>query len=335
MINEQLVVDSKFDRIQARNGLAAKNMSQMTKLLPILSMAGKREEDPEIAQARLEDRGRALKARLQEVLAVQGRLVNLVTLPLNTRRSRVKQSLLTLEGLKPISGISKPMKAVINELRSISEGMVTGVAMEDSDYSIVWMDHAVEKIRAAIQSNDKALRELHMTDEELEAQPEEELYQGFEAVLASAREEASAADIASIRDREWTVVRVPVVPMSKSGIFDAAKFQKNGIKCDNMAGYPMFRRQLVVGINKAMLDITDKERASGVAIARERVLAAATRVKRILEKKTGQRLQFVDQRPYGASGGAWFWLMPERELNAFAACCPGQRIQLLNWGFSI
>jgi hypothetical protein len=333
--NNQRVANSTFDRIQARNGLAAKNQSQMTKLLPILSMAGKREEDPELVQVRLENRGKALKSRLQEVLSIQGRLANLSDQPVNIRRSRVRQSLLILEGFKSLSGVNKPIKAVINELRSILEGMTSGAEMQDSDYSVVWIDYALDKIRSAIYANEKALRELHMSEEELESQPEEELYKGFEEVLASAREEANAADLASIKTREWTVVRAPIVPMSKSGIFDATKFQKNGIKCDNMAGYPMFRNQLVIGINKAMLNVTDKERSSGAAIPRERVLSAATKVKRILEKKTGQRLQFVDQRPHGAQGGAWFWLMPERELNAFAACCPGQRIQLLNWGFSI
>lgn len=331
MENNQRVVDSAFDRLQARNGLSAKNQSQMTKLLPILSMAGKPEEDKVLTQAKLEGRVAAIQEFLTLVLGLIPRVSNLAELSLNQRSSRVTQTLRTLNGVRPVPGSTKAYRAAVNELQSIREGIRTDHPMDDEDYSVVMLDKLAQKLLDLRITTNKALADLHKPVDEIPADDKDEaLYADFASVLASAQEEAKSTDLASIKDREWTVVRAPVIPMAKGGIMEVSKFVRAGINCTSMAGYPMFRNQLIVGINRHMLD----ESKPGAPIPREALFKAASRVKRILERKTGQRLQFVDDRPHGAQGGSWFWLMPERELDAFAMCCPGQRVQLLNWGFA-
>lgn len=62
MENNQRVVDSCFDRMQARNGLTAKNQSQLGKLIPMLQLGAKNSKDGEAGLASLSDRMSSLRA---------------------------------------------------------------------------------------------------------------------------------------------------------------------------------------------------------------------------------------------------------------------------------
>lgn len=62
----------------------------------------------------------------------------------------------------------------------------------------------------------------------------------------------------------------------------------------------------------------------------------AERLRRLLEKKKNVKLRFVSETPKSdpKSGGIWFWLMPDRELDLLAKASLGRRVSVTRWGFA-
>ena len=66
------------------------------------------------------------------------------------------------------------------------------------------------------------------------------------------------------------------------------------------------------------------------------ILAEAKRLLKLLEKKKGVKYFMVSEAPGRAprSGGVWFWLMPDHELNMLAKTAFGKRVSVTQWGFA-
>jgi hypothetical protein len=53
-----------------------------------------------------------------------------------------------------------------------------------------------------------------------------------------------------------------------------------------------------------------------------------------LQKKTNVKLQFVSDKAFSYGSGTWFWLMSDRDLDAFATVFPGGHTKVTRWGFA-
>lgn len=62
----------------------------------------------------------------------------------------------------------------------------------------------------------------------------------------------------------------------------------------------------------------------------------ADKLRRTLERKKGVKLRFVSESPHSdkKSGGIWFWLMPDKELDMLAKASPTKRVDIKQWGFA-
>jgi hypothetical protein len=94
----------------------------------------------------------------------------------------------------------------------------------------------------------------------------------------------------------------------------------------------VIHNQLTLGINKSLLEL--KRGGIEKIIDTQKVFKKAQEMKKFVEKQTGTKYFFVSEKPYGASGGSWFWLMTERDMDAFAKALPGAHVKLERWGFA-
>jgi hypothetical protein len=62
----------------------------------------------------------------------------------------------------------------------------------------------------------------------------------------------------------------------------------------------------------------------------------AERIRKLLEKKKNVKLRFVSETPHSdkKSGGIWFWLMPDKELDMLAKASHTKRVDVKQWGFA-
>jgi hypothetical protein len=333
MKNPQRVVESNFDKLQARQGLAAKNQSQMVKLLPQLQLAGKKEKPEEHVQQKLEARSKGLKQLKANLDKVVVSVSKLYVVDREQQLKKLTSSLKKVKGIidnKPPLGVQKHLRACVNELTSLREGVYTGAAVDKKTLSILACTKAVAHVETLITSNTKALKRLKAGAEgaaEISAADEEQMYGDIAKVLQQTQKESK--NINDLKERQFVVTRVPIIPLSKLPL-NPEKLKAQGFKAEGLGGYPVMHNQLVLGINKSMLEVRDISKA----IKPETILEAAKKVKTLIEKQTKQKLYFVDEKPYGAIGGAWFWLMNERELSAFAKAFPGRHVQLTRFGFA-
>jgi hypothetical protein len=113
------------------------------------------------------------------------------------------------------------------------------------------------------------------------------------------------------------------------------QLKQSGFKADTVGGYALLHNQLVLGINpQELLKLNKGQREEGKEIPRAQWLGGAERVKKMIEKQMKVKLTFVDEKPYGGAGGAWFWLMPEREAAMLKNAFPGKAIHVQKWGFA-
>lgn len=334
MKNPQRIADSLFDRVQARSGLTAKNQSQMVKLLPMLELSGKKEKDASQVKAALELRTsklKLLKARLSKTVVSVSKLY---VVDKTQQLKKLTAALKTVKGIiddKPPIGISKQLRACVNELTSLREGVYTGAAVDKKTLSIIACTKALQHVDELIASNTKTVERTvaEAAGMAVASREDEYMYSDIAKVLEQTQKESE--NINSLQKRPFVLTRVPIIPLSK-GPISVDKLKSAGFKADNLGGYPVLHNQLALGINKSMLDL--KEREQGKSIDPARILAQATKIKKMIEKQMKTKLYFVDEKPYGAVGGAWFWLMSDRELKVFAATFPGKHVQITRFGFA-
>jgi len=332
MKNPQRVVDSNFDRLQARNNLVSKNQSQMNKLLPMLELRAKKGDADSQIKAKLELRAKALvelKAKLEKATVKVSKLY-VVEKPEQLKRltSALKSVSSIMENRPPV-GVSKALKACVNELTSLREGVYVGAAVDKKTLSILACTNAVKQVETLIEATKKKIENVGKDEQDVMAAAEEQSYQEIEKVLEMTQKESQNID--QLHKRPFVLTRVPVIPLSK-GPLNVSVLQKVGFKTDMVSGYTVMHNQLVLGVNKQMLEL--KKGGISRVIDTKVVLDKALEVKKMVEKQTGAKYQFVTEKPYGASGGAWFWLMTERDLNLFAKSFPGGHVKLERWGFA-
>ncbi len=137
--------------------------------------------------------------------------------------------------------------------------------------------------------------------------------------------------VTPIQNKPFIVLRLPVVPAD--GGLSVDKLTRLGFSTENLSGYAVLHNQLVIGINPNEL-IGDTASSMRGETAAKKIREEAERIKKVLEKKTKVRLQFVSEKAFSFESGTWFWLMPNREIDAFAKAFPGSHIKVQRWGFA-
>jgi len=330
------VVDSNFDRLQARKGTATKNNSQMEKITAMLQIGSKAGPDDAQLILKAEQRVTSLKELRVSLAKATTAVSKLYVVEKPKQLQKLTAALKVIQSIsqsKPPVGVQKHLKAAMNELTSLREGVYVGSATKKM-LSIVSCTDALTHVDELIVKATASYEAKKVTAVGADPLFTEEI----EKVIQQTAEESKK--LASLKDKDWVVSRMPVIPLAKAsnkaatGYLSVDALKRAGIKAESLGGYPVLHNQLVIGINPKAVGLTEAQKKAGKSIPREKWLAVADAIRKLLQKQMKQKYQFVDERAYGAAGGAWFWLMPERELDLFASAFPGKAVTLTNWGFA-
>src|ERR1700692_4831233 len=134
------VADSNFDRLQARSGLTAKNQSQMEKIISALQIGSKAGPDDAQILMKAEKRVTALKelrAQLATATVAVSQLY-VVSKPKQLQRlTAALKAVKTIAESKPPVGVQTHLRAALNELTSLREGVYVGAATSKRALSII------------------------------------------------------------------------------------------------------------------------------------------------------------------------------------------------------
>jgi hypothetical protein len=290
------VADSLFDRIQARNGLTAKNQSQMSKITVLPDVE---EETPS-----REPYVQSLKAFHA---TVAGLLMNLKDLGELSNRGRVVHLTTSLELLanarkeKVPYGLGKFVRAAVNELVSLREAATIGDLTGDQ-IDLRSTKAILSQIEVLLVKEAEFANVTSETDEVFEGD--------VEGVLALANAQTTLPPLAG---NVFVLARVPVVPVPASGFLATKKVAALGFDAKDAGGYAIMAHQIVIGVSP--------KSASDINLA--------------LEQFRSERLVLVDSRGHGKNGVMWYWAMRSEDLAKFSQAFSGGSLKLQSWGLAI
>lgn len=324
--NEVRIADSNFDRAQAFRGLTMKNPSQMSKLIPMLQVGAKSTQSDEEIQESLAVRLETLEQTLLEFRENTRKLKTMARVECPRQMKRLTDGIEFVRDLKgrKINGLAKSLRILLNELTSLREA-VYHRELEGEDVQLSHLDPAEEEIQRLIKSTHNRISE-HAA--EIAGVPVGDPL--FSDSIAQVIEENTNLDAPSLEGKPYAVGRMPIIPVPVTSL-SVDLLQSRGFDVTLLGGYPIIKRQLVLGISKAQMGLTDQEKLKPVP--RARFVAAAQEIVKTLRREMKLKLALVTDKPYGHKGGTWFWLMTEAELQNFMEAFPSGSLQLRNWAF--
>jgi hypothetical protein len=291
------VADSLFDRIQARNGLTAKNQSQMSKITIL-------QDVPEVEAPSREPYIQSLKDFHALIAALLMHLNDLKGLSNNGRVVRLTTALEMLADArrkKVPYGLGKFVRASVNELVSLREAATLG------DLTSAQID--LRSTNAILTQIDILLvKEAEFANVTSET---DEVFEGdVEGVLALANAQTTLPPLAG---NVFVLARVPVVPVPAAGFLATKKVSALGFDAKDAGGYAIMAHQIVIGVSP--------KSASDINLA--------------LEQFRSERLVLVDSRGHGKNGVMWYWAMRSEDLAKFSQAFSGGSLKLQSWGLAI
>lgn len=272
-------------------------------------------------------------AGMQKLVLAAGNLY-LAEKPKQLRALTTAQARLTeLRALK-VNGTARLLDSCANEITSLKEGLFTGAVSARNKKELV-----LTTCSAMLANVSELIKKAEQTRLLLASQDDE-----GNSVLAEEAEDEQLMNVikrsSKLKDtlpklqkgKLYTVGRAPVVVVTDPGgvqrrnkaasFVNIALLERSGFKVDNLDGYAILHNQMVIGVDKENLPkgVTTRDVAAAVA---KKMSGAA--------KKT---FSFIMPKSYEYRRLAWFWLMPEVELNQFAKAFPGGRVKLNEWGFA-
>jgi hypothetical protein len=290
------VSDNLFDRIQAGNGLTAKNQSQMSKITILPDVA----EEPVSREPYIE----ALKDFHARIAAL---LMNLTDLGELSNRGRVVRLTTSLELLakarkkKVPYGLGKFVRAAVNELVSLREAATIG-DLKDDQIDLRSTKAILTQIEVLLVKEAELANAGSETDEVFEGD--------VEGVLALANAQTT---LPPLDGNVFVLARVPVVPVPATGFLATKKVKALGFDAQDAGGYAILSNQIVIGVSP--------KSAKDIHIA--------------LEQFSAERLVLVDSRGHGKNGVMWYWVLREEDLARFSQAFSGGALKLQSWGLAI
>ena len=374
--NMMRVADSNFDRLQARNATTAKNLSQMDRIIESMTMGG----TPSVSEeAKLE----AVAARARDLKEVRAKLMRLTivmsklyTAPKPDKLKKLTAARKAVQQIiddKPPVGVAKPLRACVNELTSLREGVFIGAVSDRKALTLL-------TVQATIEHVDDLIKKCEARSTNIKAQLAVNAGSGMDegdvdkVIRRNAKESAKMPNLAN---KDYGVVRAAVVPVltkffPPERLIDSLKHM--GFSVDNMAGYPAIHNQLLIGVNvpriqkeayriveekkrldeeKKAREAEEKEKRKGKRRVKVKIepdneyaedaeyswgnlkpLEIAKQVAEMLEKHMGTPLIFGTDVPTPYKGVSWYWVVPAREMNRLAKAFPGGHLQVREWGFA-
>jgi hypothetical protein len=291
------VSDNMFDRIQARNGLTAKNQSQMSKVTILPDVAEEVQSRAPYIQALQEFRVRVnLAIRSLGSLMGSGnqsnriaRLTDMLDFLARERRNKVPY------------GLGKFIRAAVNELVSLREAATIG-DLRDDQIDLRSTNAIVMQVDTLLAKEYELASSVSETDEVFEGD--------VEGVLALA---SAQTTLPKLDSNVFVLARVPVVPVPATGFLATKKVNALGFDAKDAGGYVIMSNQIVIGVSP--------KSAKDIHLA--------------LEQFRSERLVLVDSRGQGKNGAIWYWVLREEDLARFSQAFSGGALKLQSWGLAI
>jgi len=290
------VADTLFDRIQARNGLTAKNQSQMSKITIL----------PDVSED-IQSREPYIQSLKDFHARIVGLLLHMEDLKGLSNRGRVVRLTTSLEALadarkkKVPYGLGKFVRAAVNELVSLREAATIG-DLTDDQIDLRSTNAIITQIDILLVKEAEFSTASSETDEVFEGD--------VEGVLALA---SAQTTLPTLGDEVFVIARVPIVPVPAAGFLATKKVMALGFDAKDAGGYAIMANQIVIGVSP--------KSASDIHIA--------------LEQFRSERLVLVDSRGHGKNGILWYWAMRADDLAQFSKAFSGASLKLQSWGLAI
>lgn len=290
------VVDSNFDRKQARAGMTLKNQSQMSKLPTI--------REPEPSKSR-EGYIRTLNEFRERCAEATRRLHSMKGISLARQIKRLTIAMQFFEDERKAKvpyGTGKAVRAVLNELTSLREAAY----LDELTDELIDLSSTL----ALFTTIDSLIEKSTLKDKE-EAVEEDV----FEPNLVEVLQNASAqTSLPKLNGQPFVLARVPVIPVANMSL---SKLQGRDFQVTNVGGYLMIGDQVVLGISPKL----GFEQANEIRLR--------------IRKQTKQKFVFVDERPSGHKGVLWYWLMRESDLMNFSTAFQNNTLKVQSWGLAV
>lgn len=298
------------------------------------------------------DRVAVLKSRYAEASKLEIKLkklnaalvaVVIAERPVQLRRLAQAQdyvkSIMSSEGLP--SGFGSDLKIIGNEIISLQEGIYYG-HLKPTDLVLSSGSTTIEKVKTLKESLAKNIQASEAPIEELD--PTEKMI---------IKNQSYKEKVPNIEGKLFIVARVPVAfsssyarNQSSIGYLNMDKLAHAGFKAETLDGYAIIHNQLAIGVNgnelssypqvkeRFVVNKKDGETQTKIRKREPTLMDMAKDLKKQIEAQTKQKWDFVLEKSYRFKGANWYWVMPSRDVNAFASVFPGGHLKLQSWGFA-
>ena len=315
--------ESLFDAIQDKQGLAAKNLSQMSYIGDLGVSAATEERERATARKKLERRHANLQKVANVLAKIQGRISGLPVMGTDQRRSVLRKAIASIDKMTsqkacPV-GTATPLRKLRNDLVSIQEisGNLTAKTSMLRSTQIVSTMEAVNSLIAKSQVKLQADDSLSVGRADYS-----NAFSEAEKILKRNNEAVKRLD--SINNRPFTLVRVPLVVISDPAI-NVSMLDRSGLKSEDLAGYPLLHNQMVLGVSKKAFE--EQKRVKNIEDFVQELL-------QVLRKQVKKPLVLVDSTATRAKNALWFWVADERDVDRIIKAARG-RLNIKRWGFGM
>jgi len=263
----------------------------------------------------------------------------------------------------PVPGLKKILASISNELQSLEDGIRSGDAKKE-ELVLLTGASSLTQVKAMKAKTEVLIAQLEAGSEHHMAQNEKliEENRAFKEKLPNLNE----------TKREFAIAKMPLAftfqnkqGHSSVGYVSPEALDLVGFKVQNIAGYTIIHNQLVIGVShKALvtpvfdsegnLSLDDKgepvtepvkikemvtkfkgNKPIKVPVRRAKTLKdVALAVIKDLNRKTNQKYELVSDKPVGAQGAGWFWIMSSADIKRLSKAMPGNHVGIAKWGFA-
>jgi len=300
----------------------------------------------------------AMKSRLANLNSVKMSVAklntvlgNLAVANKNKQLSLLRQARVYLDKVQTTKGqrLKANLTIIANELYSLQEGLLAG-SVKPKDLVLI--------------SSVRVLKEMNETTKSLAAAiARSEARLGISAevldpstVLLKNNKELSG-NIPDLNGKDFAIIRAPVAftfnkkKHSSVGYVDTDRLRRQGFKVDNLDGYTILHKQMLIGVNsearfelddkgeKQVQKVTDRVtkfkggRPVQVNVKREKTITDLAReILDDLEVKTKTAYSLVSTVPARHGNALWFWAAAAMDIKRLSLAFPGNHMNVNTWG---
>lgn len=314
--------DSLFDRIQAKQGLTAKNLSQMSHISERGTPSAEVEKLQAAEKRKAEVRATNLAKALARLETIKAQLAGLPVVGPTQQVGTITKVIARLDKMVSHAscphGLATPFRRLRNELVSMREAVLSKGNVKASWVTSNQIDPVINEVKAL---HERATMKVQATNDLVRVKNDfDAAFNEAERIIKKNNEAVKRLD--SIRNRPFTLVRVPIVVISNPPL-SAEALKRNGVNADDLTGYPLLHNQMVLGVSSKAL--TEKK---------VKVEDYVDELIEVLRKQTRRPLVLVDKRSERAKDAIWFWVADEKEVDRIMRAARG-RLSITRWGFGM